>query len=185
MANLPVPDVCPTGWMLQIANCQCQLSTVHLAGDGLYVAVPQFPGVHLPKSFSDITLLQALHTMVVSMRRTADVLPSASMKEERLGERFGRGNLAAVRYEVWLRDTFYTPPQGSEPSLPDVMFKATAVDHTIKLLKAKRTDELPKVLDGVSTKGLHTDKYGWVYVPELEKYYNTATHSYEKEHPYM
>ncbi|KAI9321657.1 hypothetical protein BX666DRAFT_1837048, partial [Dichotomocladium elegans] len=39
LARLPLTEVCPMGWVIQIANCQCQLSSIHLAADGLYVAI--------------------------------------------------------------------------------------------------------------------------------------------------
>ncbi|KAI9272649.1 hypothetical protein BDA99DRAFT_425855, partial [Phascolomyces articulosus] len=39
LAKLPFKDDYTTSWQIQMTNCQCQLSTMHLVAHGLYVAV--------------------------------------------------------------------------------------------------------------------------------------------------
>ena len=171
-------------WLIQIANCQCRLSTTNLVADGLYVTVPQFDQLALPKSFNDMDCMQptlkALLTMEQSIRKIADLLPAAYAKREQLEEHFGRSTIKAD-YTDWLRGTFFTPPGGHEPRLPIDLFTRRPSDLGSKLTKIKHNDQLP---DQLANSGNVPDKFGWLYVPNLKKYYNTTTKTYSNQHPF-
>ncbi|KAG2225100.1 hypothetical protein INT45_011782 [Circinella minor] len=180
LAKLPTINLCPMSWLIQIANCQCRLSIIHLAGDGLYVTVPQFDQIALPKSFNDmdciISSLKALVTMEHSLRKIADLLPSAYAKKEQLEDHLGRRSTLKPEYTDWLRGTFYTPPNTFEPRLPVDLFSRRPFD-----LKSKHLDTL---LQEFAKTGNAPDKFGWISLPHLKKHYNIITKKYSAHHPF-
>ncbi|KAG2228358.1 hypothetical protein INT45_011150 [Circinella minor] len=185
LAKLPITGLRLMCWLIQIVNCQCLLSTIHLVSDGLCTTVPQFDQLALPKSFNDMdcieSTLKALVTMENSIRKLADLIPAAYAKKEKPREHFGRSS-EKLNYTDWLRGTFYTPPTACEPRLPINLFGRKPSDLGNKLLKTEYADELPDQLPNSS--GTSPDKFGWLYVPPLQKYYNTITRTYSDDHPF-
>ena len=185
LVKLPITNLCPMSWLIQIANCECRLSTIHLAGDGLYVTVPQFDQLALPKRFNEmdciVSSLKTLTTMEHSLRKIADLLPAVYAKKEQLEEHLGRRPTLKPDYTGWLRGTFYTPPSTYAPRLPVDLFSRRPSDMKFKLLKTKHLDALPHEFANTSNV---PDKFGWIYLPHLKKHYNIITKSYSAHHPF-
>lgn len=58
-------------WMIQMANCQVQPSTTHLAGDRLYVTFQQFGQLDLASSFNDLgKMVDAVDALVAMVSGT-------------------------------------------------------------------------------------------------------------------
>ncbi|KAI7848354.1 hypothetical protein BDC45DRAFT_574933 [Circinella umbellata] len=145
----------------KMANCQCQLSTMHLVADAWYVAVRQFNQLGLPKSYIDLDCgmeaLRALLTMESHMRKTVDKLPA-------------------------LESTFllYTTTL-VKPRIPDRLFKRTPFDLNTRLQKRRRTDQLESAFPSIDASKLSPDQCGWVFIHAINKYYTVVSERKSKK----
>ena len=168
--KLPFKDDYPTSWQIQMTNCQCQLSTMHLVADSLYVAVRQFVQLRSPKSYTGLDCgmetLRALLTVEFHMRKTVDKPPALYNRSEQMGRHFGIESTQNGNFIPWTRPTFYTPPRLVKPRIPDRLFKRTPFDLNSRLQKLRRIDQLESAFPSIDTSkhSLQINMVGYLFL---------------------
>lgn len=133
-------------FVVQLSGCQGEISSIHLASNGLYVAVPQFPLTFLDRNTEldkFIETVQALRTMKQHVERLADLLPIGYVKWTDFCDHLSRAKVKDGNSMLeWTRPTWYTPP-GEAPYVAskNLYPPKTAQGFIYKLLEAKRHDE--------------------------------------------
>ncbi|ORZ12016.1 hypothetical protein BCR42DRAFT_356875 [Absidia repens] len=175
-----------SGWVLQLSGMQGQIASVHLAGDGLYVAVPQGK-LLFPMSISSmgpfLDTLQVLFLFVAKMESNAhlikDNIESIESRRVSMGKTFNRprppkpGNSKLS----WQRPTWYTPPR-NEPKLsclPYDLFGKVVANNDLPVSSSQSTST------GIEYDG-NPDEFGFVRLTD-GRLYNHLQKKIVDRHP--
>ncbi|CAO3591920.1 unnamed protein product [Absidia cylindrospora] len=122
--TLDEEPVCKTGaWIIQISGLYAEISSVHLARDGLYVCVPRgkltFPS-NPSNLFAFINTLEKMLLMVTKLEDNALALQAnIDFLEDRrrsIGKMFDRPKLLNEKHsrKQWTRPTWYSPTRNDQ-----------------------------------------------------------------------
>ncbi|CEP12922.1 hypothetical protein [Parasitella parasitica] len=174
-------------WMIQISCLQAESSSIHLAGDDLYVGAPQGK-ILFPSSLSSldefIRLLKRIFSFVSKMEKSATFLKKkidlTKNRRESICTTFDRQESFKSEdndVQSGERPTWYTPTRGDyfHSKIPQELY---GVEPVHELLWTLPTNENEPVFDPTQV-----DEYGWVCVSE-GKWHDTFSESWAKERPY-
>ncbi|KAI8143170.1 hypothetical protein BJV82DRAFT_103049 [Fennellomyces sp. T-0311] len=174
-------------WMLQIAGANCSISTIHLAGNGLYTTVYQH-SFDLPLSVDAFPTFRNTLKFLLAMKEhiTKTANKFVEVKSRRNSIRDNLGQFASESSDdedyPWTRDTWYTPLRDDPKRsvIPDHMFghSSKPLDRTLLVPEDSTITvehvAMPSQLEGIDPFGFKKVESGW---------YNVHTGKTTEAHP--
>ncbi|CAO3618345.1 unnamed protein product [Cunninghamella blakesleeana] len=174
-------------WLIQLSGATCQISTIHLASNGLYVVLPRF-NFSLPNYIHDIPkfqqILQSLLTMKHYISTIAACIIDKKKRRNSINERLGKVPAKKLNSKLaWARDTWYSPSKHDDSAIPKNMFGFNGANTDIfkTIIQEMANDEKEVKKDGGENVNEDEDEFGYIKISD--GWYNKYTKKYSQEYP--
>ncbi|CAO3595505.1 unnamed protein product [Absidia cylindrospora] len=162
-ATTTATELC--GWGIQIIGASCLIRSLHLADNGLYVAIHHFD-ITLPRSIPELqqftTTMSQLLTFRQHLLKSVNFILLHAKSNNKQPDSFNSRDVTVV-VDGKQRDTWYTPPENTESRLPMNLTGLSPLPSLkANLLSLACKDSLGAVNDKNNSEE-DRDDFGWKY----------------------
>jgi hypothetical protein len=181
-ATTTATELC--GWGIQIIGASCLIRSLHLADNGLYVAIHHFD-ITLPRSIPELqkftTTMSQLLTFRQHLLKSVDFILLHAKSNNKQPDSFNSRDVTVVM-DGKQRDTWYTPPENTESRLPVNLTSLSPLSSLKANLLSLACKDSLGALNDKNDDDEDRDDFGWNYDGKI--WCNMYTGEHSENSPY-